>query len=71
MAAKVVQQLLCADCCTCLAAGSNAHMATADHSAPPSDRDMTVRSLRRTLWPLAALLAATGGVGLLLHLLRR
>ncbi|KAL0027195.1 hypothetical protein WJX77_002236 [Trebouxia sp. C0004] len=50
---------------------SNAYMATPDHNAPPSDKDMTVQSLRRTLWPLAALLAATGGVGLLLHLLRR
>ncbi len=46
-------------------------MATADHDAPPSDKDMTVKSLNHTLWPLAALLAATGGVGLLLRLLRR
>lgn len=69
--AKVEQQLLFADCCTCHAADSNAYMATADHDAAPSDKDMTVKSLKRTPWPLAALLATTGGVGLLLRLLRR
>ena len=46
-------------------------MATADRGAPHSDKDMTVKSLHCTLWPLLALLAATGGVGLLLRLLRR
>ena len=68
---KAEQQLLFADCSACHAADSNAYMATADHDAPLSDKDMTVKSLRRTLWPLLALLAATGGVGLLLRLLRR
>lgn len=46
-------------------------MARADHAASLSDKDMTGESLHRTLWPLAALLATTGGVGLLLRLLRR
>ncbi|KAL0030112.1 hypothetical protein WJX79_008475 [Trebouxia sp. C0005] len=50
---------------------SNVHMARADHAASLSDKDMTGESLHRTLWPLAALLATTGGVGLLLRLLRR
>ncbi|KAL0048243.1 hypothetical protein WJX82_010954 [Trebouxia sp. C0006] len=50
---------------------SNVNMARADHHAAPSDKDMTVKSLNRTLWPLAALLVATAGVGLLLRLLRR
>ena len=46
-------------------------MGTADDNAPPSDMDKATKSLNRTLWPLAALLVATGGVGLLLRLLRR